>query len=173
MSRTTQGKEGTTAAGDAARAPAGEAARHAPIAVQPGPRIAIPARVEQRSWVPVIALGAASAVTLAVAVGLTMARNNVGDDVDAKAALVLRAGGQCAQPPDRFVDACAEIGRAGRRGAAFGDDARVTYGAAGALAVATAAYVLWPRGRRPATRKVQASATFGSNHIALYARGAW
>ncbi|WP_438033122.1 hypothetical protein [Sorangium sp. So ce204] len=103
------------------------------------------ARVEERSWVPVIALGAASAVGLGVAVGFTVASRDASAEVDADGKAVDDAGGRCKTPTIALADLCAELHDAGSRQETFGNAARVAFAASGALAIAAVTYALWPR----------------------------
>jgi hypothetical protein len=128
---------------------------------------------EPRSWVPVIALGAASAVGLGVAVELTVASNDASADVDRQTREILRAGGQCAKPTDAFVARCAALRRTGQRADAFGDAARVAYVAAGALAVATVGYVFWARSTPSRPAPVSARLDVRRNAVSVGAMGMW
>ncbi|WP_437875739.1 PEGA domain-containing protein [Sorangium sp. So ce513] len=100
---------------------------------------------EARSWVPVIALGAASAVGLGLGVGFTVASNRASAEVDAHGKAVDDAGGQCRKPTSAFADLCEELHDAGSRQETFGNAARVAFAASGALAIAAVSYALWPR----------------------------
>ncbi|WP_437913288.1 PEGA domain-containing protein [Sorangium sp. So ce302] len=98
-----------------------------------------------RSWVPVIALGAASVVGLGVGVGLTVASNDAVAEKDDRKQGILREGGQCVEPSASFVDRCNRLRSAGSRADTLGNGARVAYIASGALAAAAVTYLLWPR----------------------------
>ncbi|KYF82951.1 hypothetical protein BE11_45635 [Sorangium cellulosum] len=100
---------------------------------------------EPRSWVPVIALGAASAVGLGLGVGFTVAANGASADVDAHGKAVDDAGGQCREPTSALADLCEELHDAGLRQETFGNVARVAFAASGALAIAAVSYALWHR----------------------------
>ncbi|MGK3999690.1 PEGA domain-containing protein [Sorangium sp. So ce1024] len=127
---------------------AGAPAAAGPQAANDAPPAKLPettaAPREARSWVPVIALGAASAVGLGLGVGFTVAANAASADVDRQTQEIHGAGGQCAKPTDAFAARCAELHRTGTRADTFGNGARVAYVAAGALAIATVGYVMWP-----------------------------
>ncbi|AUX26036.1 uncharacterized protein SOCEGT47_065890 [Sorangium cellulosum] len=113
------------------------------------------ARVEEpRSWVPVIALGAASAVGLGVAVGFTVTSNGASADVEAQRAAILDARAACIDAPAAYAGACEELHDTASRADAFGNAARVAYAASGLLAVAAVTYAAWPRDRGAATRVV-------------------
>ncbi|WP_437925962.1 hypothetical protein WMF37_44050 [Sorangium sp. So ce291] len=73
---------------------------------------------EPRSWVPVIALGAASAVGLGVAVGFTVAANAASADGDRQQAMLRQAGGGCVDAPPStatYVRSFATARRASKR----------------------------------------------------------
>ncbi|XXX77797.1 PEGA domain-containing protein [Sorangium sp. So ce134] len=127
----------------------------------------------KRSWVPAIALGAASAVALGVGIGTTLASNAASEDVDRQTREILGAGGQCAKPTDAFVARCSEIHRTGTRADAFGNAARVAYVAAGALAVATVGYVLWPSRKPSGSAQVGAWLDVRSDSLGVGAVGVW
>ncbi|HTN82164.1 MAG TPA: PEGA domain-containing protein [Sorangium sp.] len=128
---------------------------------------------EARSWVPAIVLGAASVVGLGVGVGMTVASNDVSADVDRQAKEIHGAGGQCAKPADAFVARCAELHRTGMRADAFGNAARVAYITAGALAVVTVGYVLWPSSEPSRPARVSARLEVLSDGIGVGAVGVW
>ncbi|WP_437715556.1 PEGA domain-containing protein [Sorangium sp. So ce448] len=127
----------------------------------------------KRNWVPVIALGAASAVGLGVGIGMTVARNGAGDDARAKRDEILGAGGECATPSDGFVRPCEELQSIGARGETLGNAARVAYIASGALAVAAVTYALWPRSRKAATERVRALPRVQTGNVGIDVVGVW
>ncbi|WP_437830250.1 PEGA domain-containing protein [Sorangium sp. So ce1153] len=100
---------------------------------------------EPRSWVPVIALGAASAVGLGVAVGFTVAANGASADMRTQRAAIYGDGGGCLETSDAFNRRCDELYEIGSRAESFGNIAMVSYAASGALAIGALAYALWPR----------------------------
>ncbi|WP_437764227.1 hypothetical protein WMF27_36565 [Sorangium sp. So ce281] len=114
----------------------GEAKTKAPAA---GARVE-----EQRSWVPVIALGAASAVGLGVAVGFTVAANGAKADGEAQQAAIWTAPGACVDAVSAYADACKELRKTGARADTFANTARVAYVASAALAITAVTYALWP-----------------------------
>ncbi|WP_437329049.1 PEGA domain-containing protein [Sorangium sp. So ce381] len=116
-----------------------------PVAGQPAVPVETQPLPEKRSWVPVIALGAASAVGLGVAVGFTVASNDASADVDAYGKAVDDAAGQCKRPTTALAGLCAELHDAGSRQETFGNAARVAFAASGALAIAAVTYALWSR----------------------------
>ncbi|WP_437481511.1 hypothetical protein WME75_37880 [Sorangium sp. So ce1014] len=104
------------------------------------------ARVEaQRSWVPVIALGAASAVGLGVGVGFTVASNSANDEAHAQSRSIRDAGGQCVAPSVAFTARCAELDRLGAEADGLGTAAFGSYIASGVSALAAVTCALWPR----------------------------
>ncbi|WP_437636422.1 PEGA domain-containing protein [Sorangium sp. So ce854] len=108
-----------------------------PVEPQPPP--------EKRNWVPVIALGAASAVGLGVGLGMTVAGSNVLDDVHAQRQAIRDAGGHCKTPLASVVARCAELKNTGERVDTLGHVAGAAYVASGVLAAAALAYAFWPR----------------------------
>ncbi|WP_437645798.1 hypothetical protein [Sorangium sp. So ce362] len=128
---------------------------------------------ERRSWVPVIALGAASAVGLGVAVGFTVASRKASADVDAQGHAILMAGGQCNEPPSSFTTQCSGLYEAGSREEAFGRVAWAAYAASGALAIAATTYALWPRPQQPVAAGVRVSPQVIAHGAGLALFGAW
>ncbi|MGK4002873.1 PEGA domain-containing protein [Sorangium sp. So ce1036] len=109
----------------------------------------------ERSWVPMIALGAASVVGLGVGVGMTMASNNANDEARAQSRSIQGAGGQCIEPSTAFTVRCAELNRLGAKADGLGDAAFGSYVASGVSALAALTYALWPR--RAATNSTEVS----------------
>ncbi|WP_437335941.1 PEGA domain-containing protein [Sorangium sp. So ce394] len=108
-------------------------------------------RPQERSWWPVIALGAASAVGLGVGVGMTVASNSTNSEARAQQDKIFTAGGGCLASPS-FAGQCAELHNAGERAGRLGDIALASYIASGVLATAALTYALWPgRGAEKAT----------------------
>ncbi|XXY45689.1 hypothetical protein WME91_37385 [Sorangium sp. So ce269] len=131
--------------GGTAGAPAGAPAAEKPPAVPVDP-VAPP---EERSWVPVIALGAASAVGLAVGITTTVLSRNARESADAHQEMIRQMNGRCIEPPSYVTQKCRELAHDAERAASFGTVSVVAYAASGALAIAAATYALWPR--RPAS----------------------
>lgn len=128
---------------------------------------------DKRNWVPVITLGAASAVWLGLGIGMTVASNSASADGRAQANGILNAGGGCQDAPARYQQACSELRTTAFRVDTFGRAATVAYTASGVLAVAAATYALWPRSGTKASSKVRAlpEASIGYGGIAV--RGVW
>ncbi|WP_438008013.1 hypothetical protein WME89_04425 [Sorangium sp. So ce321] len=125
-----------SASGAGAGAPAAEKPPVAPVEPMAPP--------QQRSWVPVIALGAASAVGLGVGVGTTVASNSANSEARAQQDKIFAEGGGCLASPS-FAGQCAELHRAGERAGRLGDIALGSYIASGVvLATAALTYALWP-----------------------------
>ncbi|WP_437968557.1 PEGA domain-containing protein [Sorangium sp. So ce260] len=128
---------------------------------------------EKRSWVPVIALGAASVVGLGVGIGMTVASNDASADGRAQADAILKAGGGCPDAPVAYSQACAGLRSTASRVDTFGRAATVAYAASGVLAIAAVTYALWPRSESRGSSKVRAlpEARIGYGGIAV--QGAW
>ncbi|WP_434045500.1 MULTISPECIES: PEGA domain-containing protein [Sorangium] len=114
-----------------------------PVAGPPAGSVEPPPLPEKRSWVPVIALGAASAVGLGVGIGMTIASNNANSEARAQQGKIFAAGGGCLASPS-FAGQCAELHRTGERAGRLGDIALGGYIASGVLATAALTYALWP-----------------------------
>ncbi|WP_437761672.1 PEGA domain-containing protein [Sorangium sp. So ce281] len=131
---------GTSAAGATAggsvmgQPPAG------PVEPQPPPK---------KNWVPVIALGAASAVGLAVGITSTVLSMNARESSDGHKKSILDANGRCIEPPSHVIQQCRELRHETKRAETFGTISVVGYAASGTLAIAAAAYALWPRQPAP------------------------
>ncbi|WP_437586867.1 PEGA domain-containing protein [Sorangium sp. So ce1000] len=158
-------KEGTTAA------PRGPVA--AQPAAKPGSSVAVPAHVEQRSWIPVFALGAASVVALGVAVGTTVASNDTNDQARGQSASIHNAGGQCIEPSTAFTARCAELDRLGAKADSLGDVAFGAYIASGATALAAITYALWPKRAGARSTGVSARPNVGLHSSGIILVGAW
>ncbi|HTN84081.1 MAG TPA: hypothetical protein VL242_10355 [Sorangium sp.] len=126
---------GASAPGAGAGAPASEMAPVAPEEPVPPP--------QPRSWVPVIALGAASVVGLGVGIGMTVASNSANSEARAQQDKIFTAGGGCLASPS-FAAQCAELQSTGERAGRLGDVALGSYIASGVLAAAALTYALWP-----------------------------
>jgi hypothetical protein len=100
---------------------------------------------EELSWVPVIALGAASVVGLGVGVGMTVASRNARSDAELQRATILSRGPGCVHAPSDVASACGAFEDSMSRAGTFGTGAIVAYAASGALAAGALVYALWPR----------------------------
>ncbi|XXT20834.1 PEGA domain-containing protein [Sorangium sp. So ce429] len=154
-----------SAPGAGAGAPAAQEPPAAPVEPEP-PK-------EERSWVPVIALGAASVVGLGVGIGMTVAGSNALDDVHAQRRAISDAGGQCAKPPAAFVDRCAELNSAGDRVDTLGHVAGAAYVASGVLAAAALTYALWPRDEAGSAGQPRVVATAHPMGAGVVVLGTW
>ncbi|WP_437928496.1 PEGA domain-containing protein [Sorangium sp. So ce291] len=125
------------APGAGARAPAAEKPPAAPVEPMAPP--------QQRSWVPVIALGAASAVGLGVGIGTTVASNTASDDAHKQSAAIIQGRGQCVKPESSWSGPCEQVLNDASRADTLGNVARVAFIASGAFVIAAATYVLWPK----------------------------
>jgi hypothetical protein len=100
----------------------------------------------KKNWVPVIALGAASAVGLGVGIGMTVASNSANSDGRAQRDQIFADGGGCLASPS-FAERCAKVERSAQRAGLLGDIALGSYIASGVLAAAAVTYALWPATR--------------------------
>ncbi|MGK3966944.1 hypothetical protein WMF01_40900 [Sorangium sp. So ce1667] len=128
---------------------------------------------QERSWVPVIALGAASVVGLGVGIGMTVAGSNVLDDVHAQRQAIRGAEGQCTKPSAAFVDRCAELNNTGERVDTLGYVAGAAYVASGVLAAAALTYALWPRDEARSAGHPRVVATAHPMGAGVVVLGAW
>ncbi|WP_434045496.1 MULTISPECIES: PEGA domain-containing protein [Sorangium] len=128
---------------------------------------------EKRNWVPVIALGAASAVGLGVGIGMTVASNNASADGHAQADAILKAGGGCPDAPAAYSQACADLRSTASRVDTFGRAATVAYTASGVLAIAAVTYALWPRPGTKASGKVRVLPETQVGYGGIVVQGAW
>ncbi|WP_437958870.1 PEGA domain-containing protein [Sorangium sp. So ce119] len=145
-----------------------------PVVGQPPARPVEPQPVpEKRSWVPVIALGAASAVGLGVGIGMTVASNNASADGHAQADAILKAGGGCPDAPAAYSQACADLRSTASRVDTFGRAATVAYTASGVLAIAAVTYALWPRPGTKASGKVRVLPETQVGYGGIVVQGAW
>ncbi|WP_437636424.1 PEGA domain-containing protein [Sorangium sp. So ce854] len=145
-----------------------------PMAGPPaGPVEPQPLPPEKRSWVPVTALGAASAVGLGVGIGMTVASNNASADGRAQADAILRAGGGCPDAPPAHEQACSELRATASRVDTFGRAATVAYTASGVLAIAAVTYALWPRPGTKASGKVRVLPETQVGYGGIVVQGAW
>ncbi|WP_437764223.1 hypothetical protein WME77_40615 [Sorangium sp. So ce764] len=136
----------------------------------PGAGVAVE---EPRSWVPVVALGAASAVGLGVGVGFTAASNGARVDVDAQRDAILKARTHCVNPPTATPEQCAELRRTVSRVDTLGNGARVAYATAGALAIAALIYATWPRGRPARAVALEAGPGLNAGGAGIAVTGSW
>ncbi|WP_437906970.1 PEGA domain-containing protein [Sorangium sp. So ce327] len=136
-----------------------------PIEPQPVP--------EKKNWVPVNALGAASAVGLGVGIGMTVASNNASADGHAQADAILKAGGGCPDAPAAYSKACSDLRSTASRVDTFGRAATVAYTASGVLAIAAVTYALWPRSGTKASGKVRVLPETQVGYRGIVVQGAW
>ncbi|WP_437318007.1 PEGA domain-containing protein [Sorangium sp. So ce385] len=157
--------EGGSAPGAGAGAPA--------AALAPGVAVEPASPPQPKSWVPVIALGAASVVGLGVGIGTTVASNAASRDVDAQGRAIIDAGGQCKDPPSAFADRCSKLYDAGSRQETLGNAARVAFVASGVLAVAAVTYALWPRPEARIAAPVRVLPEVGAHSAGIALLGVW
>ncbi|WP_438027117.1 PEGA domain-containing protein [Sorangium sp. So ce233] len=159
--RTTVG--GGSATGAGAGGPVVGQPPAGPVEPQPVP--------EKRNWVPVIALGAASAVGLGVGIGMTVASNNASEDAHAQSAAIIQAGAQCVRPEASWVEPCEQVRSDASRADTFGNVARVAFIGSGVLAIGAVTYALWPKSKR--TEPIVALPMVHSGGGGLAVIGAW
>ncbi|WP_437586864.1 PEGA domain-containing protein [Sorangium sp. So ce1000] len=128
---------------------------------------------EPRSLWPAVALGATSIVALGVGVGMTAASSSARQESDEQREGIRSADGRCIEPPSGSVNRCEAFQRNADDAEIFGTAALVSYVAAGALATAATAYLLWPRRSSPASTGVQVFPTVRADGGALLLVGAW
>ncbi|WP_437481513.1 hypothetical protein WME75_37890 [Sorangium sp. So ce1014] len=129
---------------------------------------------ERRSWVPVIALGAASVVGLGVAVGFTAASNGAKADGEAQQAAIWNAPGACVDAAGAYADVCEELRKAASRTDTFANAARVAYVASGVLALTAVTYALWPHDKGSgAAGRVLAVPRLHASGAEIILAGAW
>ncbi|WP_437715552.1 PEGA domain-containing protein [Sorangium sp. So ce448] len=116
-----------------------------PVTGQPPAGPVEPQPPPKKNWVPVIALGAASAVGLGVGIAMTVASSNARSDADAQRAAILSQGPGCVHAPSNVASACSSFDERAGRAETFGTGAVVAYAASGALAAGALVYALWPR----------------------------
>ncbi|KYF69579.1 PEGA domain-containing protein [Sorangium cellulosum] len=153
-----------------APAAAGAPVMAEPLAKVPDAPMAPPA---ERSWVPVVALGAASVVGLGVGIGLTVASNNASSEADAQLATILTARTHCLNPPTAAPERCAELRRNVSRIDTLGNGARVAFATAGALVIAAVTVALWPREKAGATGHVRVLPAVGTKGGGVAVRVTW
>ncbi|WP_437894936.1 hypothetical protein [Sorangium sp. So ce124] len=128
---------------------------------------------EPRSWVPAIALGAASVVGLGVGVGFTLASNAASADARAEREAILRVGPGCLDAPSALADRCAQLARTTARSDRLRDVAGVTYIASGTVALAALAVALWPRTGSAPGSAVRVVPDLRANTAGVLLSGAW
>ncbi|WP_437943341.1 hypothetical protein WMF27_36545 [Sorangium sp. So ce281] len=133
---------------------------------------AVGTRVEERGWVPVIALGAASVVGLGVGVGMTVASKNASADAHAQRAAILRDKPGCLHATGAFAERCGDIGRLGSRTEDFGNGAILAYAASGTFALAALAIAVWPRSHT-AAMGVRASTSLQAGGASISIEATW
>ncbi|WP_437590813.1 PEGA domain-containing protein [Sorangium sp. So ce1000] len=154
---------GGSAAGATAGGPVAGQPPAGPVEPQPLP--------EKRSWVPVIALGAASVVGLGVGIGTTVASNAASGDAHTHSDAIIRAGAQCVRPEPSWVERCEQVRSDASRADTRGNVARVAFIGAGVLAIGAATYALWPKSKR--TEPIVALPVVHSGGAGLAVMGAW
>ncbi|WP_437951739.1 hypothetical protein WME98_13790 [Sorangium sp. So ce296] len=132
------------------------------------------ARVEEpRSWVPSLALGAASVVALGVAGGFTVAANKASAEGDRQHAMLREAGGGCVDVPSEYSYLCSGLRDSASRHETRTRVATVAYVASGALAIGAVTYALWPRARTATSRGMRASPELSPGCAGIVVRGVW
>ncbi|WP_434042352.1 MULTISPECIES: PEGA domain-containing protein [Sorangium] len=142
-------------------------------AAKPGQHVPGPARVEQRTWVPVIALGAASAVALGVAVGTTVAANDAIAATRAQRTAIWTAGGGCIDAPEEYIGACAELRDGEARVDALSNAAHIAYMTSGLLLAGALTYALWPAKVSASARGVRLVPSLDVRGAGILAKGVW
>ncbi|WP_438034851.1 PEGA domain-containing protein [Sorangium sp. So ce204] len=125
----------------------------------------------KKNWVPVIALGAASAVALGVGIGTTVASNNASGDAHTQSTAIIEAGAQCVRPEASWVGPCEKVRSDASRADTLGNVARVAYIASGVLAIGAVTYALWPKSKRSEPTLVMP--VVHSSGAGLAVMGAW
>ncbi|WP_437875741.1 PEGA domain-containing protein [Sorangium sp. So ce513] len=165
------------AAGAAGAEAAGAPAAAGPRAGNDAPPAKLPettaAPREARSWVPVIALGAASAVGLGLGVGFTVASNGASADAHAQREAILRDGPGCLNASGAVAERCAQFSRTMARSDRFRDMAGVTFIASGTVALAALAVALWPQSGRTQVSAVRVIPELRGDSTGLSLFGAW
>ncbi|WP_437894306.1 PEGA domain-containing protein [Sorangium sp. So ce124] len=169
--------KGNAAVNAGEKTAAGDAEGHGPSAEQPAAKpeqhVAVPGRIEQRSWIPVIALGAASAVALGVGIGTTVAANDAIAATRTQRTAIWTAGGACIDAPDEYIGACAEVRDGEARVDAFSNAARIAYVTSGLLLAGALTYSLWPARASASARSVRLVPNVGARSAGIIAQGAW
>jgi hypothetical protein len=123
--------------------------------------------------VPVIALGAASAVGLAVGITSTVLSRNARSDAEGYREEIRQANAGCIDPPSDLLDTCRDVESEAERAARFGTVSVIGYAASGALAVAAVTYALWPRRAAPAAHGVRVLPQTNVGGGGVVVVGAW
>ncbi|WP_437279641.1 PEGA domain-containing protein [Sorangium sp. So ce375] len=127
----------------------------------------------KKNWVPVIALGAASAVGLAVGITSTVLSRNARSDAEGYREQIRQANRGCIDPPSDLNDTCRDVESEAERAARFGTVSVIGYAASGALAVAAVTYALWPRRAAPAAHGVRVLPVTNVGGGGVVVVGAW
>ncbi|MGK3999688.1 hypothetical protein [Sorangium sp. So ce1024] len=128
---------------------------------------------EERSWVPVIALGAASAVGLGLGVGFTVASNRASADLRAQRSALWHAGGDCIDALDERATACRELRRTAVRVDVHANAARLAYVTSSALAIAALTYAIWPGERSARAVSLRAGPGLDAGGASIAVVGSW
>ncbi|WP_437984273.1 PEGA domain-containing protein [Sorangium sp. So ce117] len=155
---------------DGGRSAAGAGAG-GPVMGQPPAGPVEPQPLPKKNWVPVIALGAASAVGLGVGIGTTVASNNASGDAHTQSTAIIEAGAQCVRPEASWVGPCEKVRSDASRADTLGNVARVAYIASGVLAIGAVTYALWPKSKR--TEPTLVLPVVHSSGAGLAVMGAW
>ncbi|WP_437279879.1 PEGA domain-containing protein [Sorangium sp. So ce375] len=142
----------------------------APLTKLPETTAASPAA---RSWVPVIALGAASVVGLGVAVGFTVASNGASADAHRFSDVLAQANEQCIKPGEQFAETCTQTSHAASRAGTMGDLAFGSYIVSSGLAIAAIAAAVWPTPQKSTATRVRVVPSAGPGTAGIIAVGAW
>ncbi|WP_437781588.1 PEGA domain-containing protein [Sorangium sp. So ce1097] len=137
--------------------------------VEPPP----PPPPEKRNWVPVIALGGASAVGLAVGVTTTVLSRNARESADAHQGQIRQMNGRCIEPPSHLTQKCRELERETVRADSLGTVSVISYAASGALAIAAVTYALWPRRAASAGHGLRVLPQMHARGGGVFVVGAW
>ncbi|XYH99208.1 PEGA domain-containing protein [Sorangium sp. So ce1128] len=133
----------------------------------------LPPPPEKRSWVPVIALGGASAVGLAVGITTTVLSRNARGDAEAHQEQIRQVNGRCIEPPSGLTNRCRDLERETGSAARFGTISVVSYAASGALAIAAVTYALWPQRTSSAGRALRVLPQTYAGGGGVFVAGAW
>jgi hypothetical protein len=114
--------------------------RGAPLPPQPAP----PPR---RSAAPAIVLGVVAAAAAGTGVGLFLAHSSAASDAESTSSKIKSAGGTCA--PGAASSLCASLASKASSADTLGNASTVAFVTAGAAAVVTVGYLLWPEPRTP------------------------
>ncbi|MGK3997086.1 hypothetical protein [Sorangium sp. So ce1024] len=126
-----------------------------------------------RSWVPAIALGATSAVGLAVGVTTTVLSRNARESADAHQGQIRQMNGRCIEPPSHVIQKCRELERETVRADSLGRVSVISYAASGALAIAAVTYALWPRRTASAGHGMRVLPQMHAGGGGVFVVGAW